>query len=414
MSAIEILVVDDETGIRELLCDILEDEGYVVVAAENATQAREYRLKQKPALVLLDIWMPDFDGLTLLKEWAKTGQLTMPVIMMSGHATIDTAIEATRVGAVNFLEKPISLQKLLASIKTALENEKNKKLGTQMPYTSLSPILTTFLEEVKSLATQPSNAFLTGEIGSDFNAIIPYFLPDKGPIVAPTKFESLLNTPLDLLKKAENGLIFFDEIRLFQKSHQQALLFLHSRAPRHNVRLVFASTSSYAELIEFGWDAAVLSILATVILEIPPLRDYVEDLPYLAKKILTEVVAEQKLNLKQLDESAISALGAYNWPGNVEQLRLTLGHLALACKTEVITKHQVEHYLSQFGSLSAPASHEGTLDYDKPLRELRHDLERDYFNYHIEAEKGNISRVALRVGLERTNLYRKMKQLGIK
>jgi DNA-binding NtrC family response regulator len=224
----------------------------------------------------------------------------------------------------------------------------------------------------------------------------------------------LLNTPLDLLKKAENGLIFFDEIRLFQKSHQQALLFLHSRAPRHNVRLVFASTSSYAELIEFGWDAAVLSILATVILEIPPLRDYVEDLPYLAKKILTEVVAEQKLNLKQLDESAISALGAYNWPGNVEQLRLTLGHLALACKTEVITKHQVAHYLSQFGSLSAPASHEGTLDYDKPLRELRHDLERDYFNYHIEAEKGNISRVALRVGLERTNLYRKMKQLGIK
>jgi two-component system nitrogen regulation response regulator NtrX len=414
MSAIEILVVDDETGIRELLCDILEDEGYAVVAVENATQAREYRLKQKPALVLLDIWMPDFDGLTLLKEWAKTGQLTMPVIMMSGHATIDTAIEATRIGAVNFLEKPISLQKLLVSIKTALENEKNKKLGVQIPYASLSPIFTTFIDRIKALAVQPSNVFLTGEIGSDFNAFIPYLLPNNGPVIALNKLESLLSNPLDLLKKSENGLIYFDEIRLFQKPHQQALLFLHGQAGRYNVRLVFASSSSYVELIESGWDTAVLSILATVILEIPPLREYAEDIPYLAKKILTEVVAQQKLNQKQLDESAISALSAYNWPGNVEQLRLTLGYLALACKTEIITKNQVTHYLSQFGSLSAPASSEAVLDYEKPLKELRHELERDYFNYHIEAEKGNISRVALRVGLERTNLYRKMKQLGIK
>ncbi|SDV50243.1 response regulator [Chitinasiproducens palmae] len=115
-----ILVVDDEMGIRELLSEILSDEGHVVELAENAQQAREYRQQQAPDLVLLDIWMPDTDGVTLLKEWAAQGQVTMPVIMMSGHATIDTAVEATKIGALNFLEKPISLQKLLKAVEQGL------------------------------------------------------------------------------------------------------------------------------------------------------------------------------------------------------------------------------------------------------------------------------------------------------
>ncbi len=115
-----ILVVDDEMGIRELLSEILSDEGHVVDVAENAQVARAYRLRQRPDLVLLDIWMPDTDGVTLLKEWAEEGRLTMPVIMMSGHATIDTAVEATKIGALHFLEKPITLQKLLKAVKCAL------------------------------------------------------------------------------------------------------------------------------------------------------------------------------------------------------------------------------------------------------------------------------------------------------
>ena len=117
-----ILVVDDEMGIRELLNEILTDEGHTVYAAESAMQARTVREQMRPDLVLLDIWMPDVDGITLLKEWSKTGQLTMPVVMMSGHATIDTAVEATRIGALNFLEKPIALQKLLKTVNKALES----------------------------------------------------------------------------------------------------------------------------------------------------------------------------------------------------------------------------------------------------------------------------------------------------
>ena len=121
MAAKEILIVDDEVGIRELLSEILFDEGYQVHLAENAAQAREFRGRQAPDLVLLDIWMPDTDGVTLLKEWVAQDLLTMPVIMMSGHGTIETAVEATRIGAVDFLEKPVALQKLLDTVATAIQ-----------------------------------------------------------------------------------------------------------------------------------------------------------------------------------------------------------------------------------------------------------------------------------------------------
>ena len=121
IQAKEILIVDDEVGIRELLSEILQDEGYRVSLAENATAARAYRVRQQPALVLLDIWMPDTDGVTLLREWAAAGQLTMPVVMMSGHGTIETAVEATKIGAFDFLEKPVGLQKLLGTVSRALK-----------------------------------------------------------------------------------------------------------------------------------------------------------------------------------------------------------------------------------------------------------------------------------------------------
>jgi DNA-binding NtrC family response regulator len=123
-----ILVVDDEMGIRELLNEILTDEGHSVISAQNADEARKARENLEPDLVLLDIWMPDVDGVTLLKEWSNNGQLTMPVVMMSGHATIDTAVEATRIGAVNFLEKPIALQKLLKTVEQALQKAPPKEL----------------------------------------------------------------------------------------------------------------------------------------------------------------------------------------------------------------------------------------------------------------------------------------------
>jgi DNA-binding NtrC family response regulator len=147
-----ILVVDDEMGIRELLNEILTDEGHSVVSAQNAQEARNARENLEPDLVLLDIWMPDVDGVTLLKEWSTNGQLTMPVVMMSGHATIDTAVEATRIGAVNFLEKPIALQKLLKTVEQALEKSPPKDLFAAPAKVEPQPITTTTLKPQESSA----------------------------------------------------------------------------------------------------------------------------------------------------------------------------------------------------------------------------------------------------------------------
>ncbi len=178
-----ILVVDDEMGIRELLNEILTDEGHTVYAAESAVQARTIREQMRPDLVLLDIWMPDTDGITLLKEWSKTGQLTMPVVMMSGHATIDTAVEATRIGALNFLEKPIALQKLLKTVSKALESspkyiEPQEDKAIQSGVTAPTP---------KSISTEPALTVPEGQYISG---------------IAKTYFDLPLREARDLFEKA--------------------------------------------------------------------------------------------------------------------------------------------------------------------------------------------------------------------
>src|ERR1700761_8259979 len=167
MSANQILVVDDEVGIRELLFEILRDEGYGVRLAENAQTARSARKEMRPDLVLLDIWMPDTDGITLLKEWAASGQLTMPVVMMSGHGTIDTAVQATRIGAYDFLEKPIALQKLLTTVGRALKH------GSPQPQANLSlaalgraPIIAELKQRLERIATLRTPVLMLGEPGS--------------------------------------------------------------------------------------------------------------------------------------------------------------------------------------------------------------------------------------------------------
>lgn len=166
-----ILVVDDEMGIRELLSEILGDEGHAIQLAENAQQAREARAAATPDLVLLDIWMPDTDGVTLLKEWQRDGLLTMPVIMMSGHATIDTAVEATRIGALNFLEKPIALQKLLKAVQQGLSRAQEV---ARAPASSPRPMMSPMTEEVTAsvsmyapqVASQPMPNRIGGPVGA--------------------------------------------------------------------------------------------------------------------------------------------------------------------------------------------------------------------------------------------------------
>src|SRR5258705_213059 len=162
----QILVVDDEIGIRELLSEILSDEGYAVKLAENASQAREQRTRARPDLLLLDIWMPDTDGITLLKEWASRGQLTMPVVMMSGHGTIDTAVEATRIGAYDFLEKPIALAKLLATVDRALKHGgEQAQPALSLAMLGRAPRILELKQRLERVATLRVPLLLTGAPG---------------------------------------------------------------------------------------------------------------------------------------------------------------------------------------------------------------------------------------------------------
>ena len=166
MSANNILVVDDEIGIRELLSEILKDEGYFVRVAENAATARAMRREARPDLVLLDIWMPDMDGISLLKEWAASGQLTMPVVMMSGHGTIESAIEATRIGACDFLEKPISLPKLIATVGKALQGGRVlPKPGLNFEHLGRAKIIDELKQRLEQVSRLKMPLLLTGEVG---------------------------------------------------------------------------------------------------------------------------------------------------------------------------------------------------------------------------------------------------------
>src|SRR2546421_10857760 len=233
----QILVVDDEVGIRELLSEILEDEGHQVALAESAADARRVRERARPDLVLLDIWMPDTDGITLLKEWAASGQLTMPVIMMSGHATIETAVEATRIGALDFLEKPIALQRLLTTVKRALRNPE----ATPAPQLTLaalgrSGVLADAKKRLAQLAQLAAPLMLRGERGMRPELFARLLVPAGAPFVAGA--EVLAEPPPAPLAQAAGGVPFLSRLTPLDRAEQRHLEVLLPRADKYKVRVV--------------------------------------------------------------------------------------------------------------------------------------------------------------------------------
>src|SRR5262245_42835130 len=233
----QILVVDDEIGIRELLSEILADEGHQVLLAENAGEARRQREHQRPDLVLLDIWMPDTDGITLLKEWAASGQLTMPVVMVSGHGTIETAVEATRIGALDFLEKPIALQRLLATVKRALRSpEAAAPPPLSLAALGRSPALADAKKRLAPLAQAAAPLLLRGERGTRAELFARLLAPPAAPFLAGA--ELLAEPPTELLAKAAGGVLFLPDLARLSRAEQRSLEFLLPRAEKQKVRLV--------------------------------------------------------------------------------------------------------------------------------------------------------------------------------
>jgi DNA-binding NtrC family response regulator len=410
----QILVVDDEVGIRELLSEILEDEGYQVRLAENAGQAREVRTQGRPDLVLLDIWMPDTDGITLLKEWASSGLLTMPVVMMSGHGTIDTAVEATRIGAYDFLEKPIALQKLLSTVGRALRQ------GSMQPKPALSlaslgraPLISDLKQRLERVGNLKTPLLLTAEPGCGVELCARFLHRPNTPWVTPESFVVLAEAPVDLLTEAKEGTLFLPEVGNLNKLEQKGLGLLVSKLDKYNVRLVCASAKSLPELVTQGaFDSRLLQSLSGLTIRVPSLREHREDVPELANLFLSRLIEAREAPPRSFSTAALNALRNCDWPGNLSQLEATVKTLALTALQEEITLADVNRVLAQF-DVELPTLAK-TLPLHLTLREARDAFERVYFEHHIAREGGNMSRVAEKVGLERTHLYRKLKQLGVR
>ena len=409
----QILVVDDEIGIRELLSEILSDEGYHVHLAENASEARTYRSQSRPDMVLLDIWMPDTDGITLLKEWASAGLLTMPVVMMSGHGTIDTAVEATRMGAYDFLEKPIALQKLLATVGRALKHGgEPAQPALSLAMLGRAPLIAELKQRLERVAPLRSPLLLTGEPGCGVELAARFLHQRNTPWAAPETNAPLAEAPLDLLDQAREGVLFLQEIAELSRVEQKGLLLVASKVDRYNVRLICGASRELPELVAQGaFDSRLLSAVAGATIRLPSLREHREDVPDLANLMLTRMVESKEISPRQFSTAALNTLRNYDWPGNLAQLQSVVRTLALTALAEQIGLEDVTRSLPQ--TVSAPQVMQ-ELPFDLPLREARDAFERVYFEHHIAREGGNISRVADSVGLERTHLYRKLKQLGIK
>lgn len=423
MTAHHILVVDDEIGIRELLRDILEDEGYHVRLAENAAEARELRINQRPDLVLLDIWMPDCDGVTLLKEWVNGGQLTMPVVMMSGHATVDTAVEATRIGAFDFLEKPIALQKLLKTVGAALKHgEHMPRQGMSLINLGKSAPIAELRQRLEHAAKLAAPILLIGPQGSGMELCAHALHKADTPWVEMTTHRGkLAQAPIELLEQAEGGVLYIPEIAELNRSEQKGLLLLLQKSDKSTTRIICTTARDLPGLSASGqFDDALLQMVSTLTVRVPALNDHREDIPELARAFNLQLAEQGDIPLRELDTAALNTLRNASWPGNLTQLENVIRRLMTSSLGETISQDDVQRVLQEFSGLEpapaqpVPVSAASPVSLDQPLREAKDEFERIYFEHHIAKAGGNMSRVADAVGLERTHLYRKLKQLGIK
>ncbi len=449
MSTPYILVVDDEPEIRHLVQEILEDEGYEVSVAENAEQARQARRLRRPDLVLLDIWMPDVDGISLLKEWSDENGLDMPVIIMSGHATVETAVEATRLGAYDFIEKPLSLAKLLLTVENTLHTDKLRKENIDLRRYShhriepvgKSALIHQLRESVARFAKHESGVLLSGEPGSGKRLFARYLHELSSRREAPfieisiasfagedaneELFGSERNGQVRFgrLEQANGGTLFLEDIAEMDASIQARLYSaLQNRrfhrvngqdAVRTDVRVVAATHHDLESQVNKGsFRQDLFYKLNELPLYIPPLREHCEDVPELLAFYADFFATRENLPYRSFTVAAQNYLRNYPWPGNVRELTNLVQRLLIVGNGDEIDREEVEV------ALGAASPHPAGIpayqpDFDLPLREARERFERAYLEYQLRKMGGNVGRVARIAGIERTHLYRKLRTLGI-
>ena len=411
-----ILVVDDEVGIRELLSEILIDEGYDVRLAENAAAARAIRSELRPELVLLDIWMPDTDGISLLKEWHAAGHLNMPVVMMSGHGTIDTAVEATRFGAFDFLEKPIALQKLLGTVQKALKHEKPPaRAALTLEAFSRSAFVKEFKRRLEQAAAKTPILMLRGANGGMAEICARTLQPPRAPWLDLSAVSSALTQ--EMLEKVSGGILFVPDLASLGKMQQMNLAFAVDRLERLNLQLIAASVAPLCSLAEAGWDSKLLGRLGEIWVAMPSLAGHGDELPEIASLLLSNFVERAEVPVRRFSTGALNALRTLTWKQPSESswndFYVLVRNLAVTSLDEEISADDVARVMPRDGGEDGEAQSLLPM-FDQPLREARDAFEKLYFEHHLRLEGGNMTKLAERSGLERTHLYRKLKQLDIR
>src|SRR5882757_4680429 len=441
MTASRILVVDDEADIRGLLKEILSEEGYDVEIAADASQARSSRAAQVPDLVLLDIWMPDTDGITLLREWSVTDGYDCPVVMMSGHGTV----EAARLGAFDFVEKPLSLTKLLRTVERALDAGRRKRLSARTQGSALAvpigkaKITQTLREQVQQAASSSSPVLLVGELGSGREAYARYLHSLSARAAKPfftVVAASLTQDPAAALfgserdgkvepgafDQATGGSLYVSGLEDLNANAQRALVGAieqngYTRVGgrqrlQPNVRWISSAQEGFelrASPEPFRRD--LLAHLNVITLRVPPLRDYAEDVPDLLRYYVDRLVDEQHLPLRRFSVAAQNRLRNYPWPGNVGELKNLVQRVLILGAGEEIRLEEIERELAVKMAVDEPLVKQDLLAL--PLREAREQFERAYLQQQLLLCNGKVGQLAKRVGMERTHLYRKLRSLGV-
>jgi DNA-binding NtrC family response regulator len=446
MAAAQILVVDDEPDIRNLIQEILTEEGYRVSTAANAAGARDQVRRHPPDLILLDIWMPDGDGISLLQEWQAERHVGCPVVMLSGHGTIETAVEATRLGAADFVEKPLSLAKLLRTVERALQRTRPSRAAAR---SMLPPIFAAIAksrrirelrQQAEQLAPQRSPVLLVGEPGSGRGALAR-FLHDSGPrsahpfvpVAAGTLTaadgaalllgaDTAAGAEAGALERGQGGTLFLGEIENASPEAQTLLLGVleqgsfarqgHATPQVLDVRFIASvQPAAAANADRYGLRGDLLARLGVLRIELPPLREYNEDIPEFLRYFVEALVDREGLSFRKFGFAAQNRLRNYPWPGNLRELSSLVQRLLVAGGPEEIGLDEVERELGR-----TPAGGEPLVKQDLlalPLREAREQFERAYLTEQLALCGGKVGQLAKRVGMERTHLYRKLRSLGV-
>ena len=446
MSNPHVLVVDDEADIRALIKDILSDEGYGVTTAANAAEARSARADRKFDLILLDIWMPDTDGITLLREWSDSGELQSPVVIMSGHGTVDAAVEATRLGAFDFVEKPLSLAKLLRTVEAALESAGKQSSAARNLLPSLlapvgrSALMQGLRERVQQYARHDGSVLMSGEAGSGRGAFARYMhglsrRADEplttlaaASITDSNAEEQLLGSEhggevvAGALERASGGTLVIDELADLNAIAQKVLFGILESGSftriggttpvKVDVRIVATVSPEYEGRIVAGeLRRDLVAHLNELSLRIPPLREYAEDVPELLAYYVDKLVDSEGLTFRRFSVAAQNRLRHYPWPDNVRELKNLVRRLLMSDSSDDITLEDVEAEISASGPADEPLIKQDLLAL--PLREAREQFERTYLQQQLVLCGGKVGQLAKRVGMERTHLYRKLRSLGV-